>query len=68
MKMKTKPSVSKVQDDPQDPDKFMEDYEKHTELGLGNFPLQGVVTFQKLDAQSKPIKYTVQDIARIVSS
>jgi hypothetical protein len=67
-KMKTKLSVSMAQDNLQDPDKFIEDHEKYAELGLGNFPLHGVVTFQKLDSQSKPIKYTVQDIARIVST
>jgi len=49
-------------------DQFIEDHELYVELGLGNFPFQETATFQKLDAQGKPIMYTARDIAMIVSS
>lgn len=53
---------------PRDPDQIIEDMDRQVELGLGNFPFKGAATFQKLDALGKPIKYTAQDIARIVCS
>ncbi len=49
-------------------DQLIEDHERHAELGLGNFPFPGMATFQKLDTQGKPIKYTAKGIAEIVSS
>ena len=49
-------------------DQLIEEQERQEELGLGNFPFPGMATFQKLDAQGKPIKYTAKDIAEIVSS
>jgi uncharacterized protein DUF5906 len=61
-------SVVEEVSNPLSPDQALKQWEQRMELGLGNFPFEGAVTFQRLDAQGKPIKYTARDIAMIVSS